>query len=67
MGTTDEWNEVLNKLMEAWSQFEAIIRQMEETLSKIFGRVNAENPKQSKLSSYYSKYFRKKTIIYKTR
>lgn len=30
MGTTDEWNEVLNKLTEAWQQFAATIQQMGE-------------------------------------
>lgn len=45
MGTTDEWNEVLNKLTEAWQQFAATIQQMGEALSKIFGSVNTENSK----------------------
>lgn len=60
MGTTDEWNEVLNKLTEVWQQFAATIQQMGEALSKIFGSVNTENSKRSKSSSYYNRYSRKK-------
>lgn len=64
MGTTDEWNEVLNKLTEAWQQFAATIQQMGEALSKIFGSVNTENSKRSKSSGYYNRYFRKKKDDY---
>lgn len=60
MGTTNEWNEVLNKLTEAWQQFASTIQRTGETLSKIFESVNTENSKRSKLPSYYSRYSRKK-------
>ena len=60
MGTTDEWNEVLNKLMETWQQSVATIQQMGEALSKIFGSVNTENSKRSRSSGYHNRYSRKK-------
>lgn len=47
MGTMNEWNEVPNKLTEAWQQFAATIQQMGEALSKIFGSVNTERRKSN--------------------
>lgn len=61
--TTDEWNALLNKLTEAWEQFEVTVRQAADTLAKIFGQIRDEEEKRAKEKAMFVPHCKKNQYL----